>query len=195
MKKTTKISALCVAVAALLLLAGYGTAFGQGTINFDTLNSTNGPSGVGYGEVFQSGGVTPANASFYAVLLGSTSFGGTYSVIGSVVTFNTIPGYAIDISGIPITTAGGIGSTYYYELAVWSVSAGATYAAYSTAETTSGDQYGTSEIASAVLGGGINTPPDSNGFHSFTLTLVPEPVTCALMGLGGLSLLLFRRRK
>jgi hypothetical protein len=192
MKKTTGVSALGGAVAALLLLGGYGTAFGQGQLNFFTYNSTN----ASLGEVFQSDGVTPAaNGTFSAELFGSTTgLGGSFSAISSVTTFvSGFPGY-ISYGGITLPTASGneIGATYYYELLVWTASAGS----YAAAQTINGDQYGTSQVVSIILGGDINHQVlDTSGFSNLTLTLVPEPATCALMGLGGLSLLLFRRRK
>jgi len=193
MKKITRIPTLCVAVAASLLLGGYGTAFGQGELNFFTFNATNAADGL----VFQSGGVTLAGSAFDAVLLGSTTIGGTYTVInglsGVLLSSGGYNGSAITITS-PVTS---IGATFYYELAVWSASAGSTYSIdYALAQTINGDQYGTTAPVAIVLGGDSNNfPQDTSGFHNLTLTLVPEPVTCALMGLGGLSLLLFRRRK
>ena len=192
MKKTTRIPALCVVVAALLLLGGYGTAFGQGQLNFTTYNATN----ASLGEVFQSDGTTPAaNGTFSAQLYGSTTgLAGSFASISTVTTFlSGLPGY-INYGGITLPTASGneIGATYYYELLVWTASAGS----YAAAQTINGDQYGTSQVVSLILGGDINHfAQDTSGFNNLTLTLVPEPATCALMGLGGLSLLLFRRRK
>jgi len=201
MKKTTRVSALGGMVAALLLLAGYGTAFSQGQLNFITYNVTS-----GYGEVFESGGITPAPASLNldAVLLVSTTgLAGSFTTVitdSNVLPLgNTLAGYAIDSSGLPTTlpTQPGFagGDTIYYELAVWSASAGSSYStAYAVAQGTVGDYYGTSGDASLVLAGIKDTPPNANGFQSLTLTQVPEPTSLALMGLGGLSLLLFRRK-
>jgi hypothetical protein len=43
--------------------------------------------------------------------------------------------------------------------------------------------------------GPAGTPGNMNGLFQFGVAPVPEPATMALAGLGGLSLLLFRRRK
>jgi len=48
----------------------------------------------------------------------------------------------------------------------------------------------------AAIGGDLTTPPNLTGLTSFNIyTVVPEPTTMALAGLGGAALLLFRRRK
>ena len=190
MKKTTRVTVLGGVVAALLLLGGYGTAFGQGQLTFFTYNTTN----ASVGEVFQSDGTTPAaNGTFSAELFGSTSgLAGSFSAISSVTTFvSGFPGY-INYGGITLPTASGneIGATYYYELWVWTAAAGS----YAVASTTPGYQFGISEVASLILGDGSNNELP-NEFQNFTLTLVPEPGSVVLMGLGGLSLWLFRRRR
>jgi hypothetical protein len=196
MRKTTAKSVLGEAMATLLLLAGYDTAFSQGQINFFTYNVD-----VNYGIVFQSDGVTrPTGSAFSAQLFGSTTDQeGTFVAISPVTSFSTGFGAGyVNYGTITLPTAPGneIGATYYYELLVWTASAGS----YAVASITPGDQFGTSEVASLILGeAGSDVYPEeaSNGFHNLTLTLdpVPEPTTLALMGLGGLSLLLFRRRR
>ena len=112
MKKTATKSAFGGAIAALLLLAGYGAAFGQGQINFFTYNvDTN------YGIVFQSDGVTRAvGSTLSAQLFGSTTEGGTFVAISPVTTFSvgSSAGY---VNYGTITIPGSeIGATYYYEL-------------------------------------------------------------------------------
>ena len=191
MRKTAKMSVFGKAIAALLLLGGYDAAFGQGEINFFTYNVDG-----NYGIVFQTNGVTPAAGSaFDAQLLGSTTGAeGTFVAISPVTWFSTGFGAGYVNYGTITVSGSAVGSTYYYELMVWTASAGS----YAVASTTTGDQIGISEVAVLILGEfGSEIYPEeaSNGFHNLTLTLVPEPVTCALMGLGGLSLLLFRRRK
>ena len=42
---------------------------------------------------------------------------------------------------------------------------------------------------------GSHPPAGLYNFESFNIAIVPEPSTCALVGLGGLGLMLFRRRK
>jgi hypothetical protein len=194
MKKTTRVSALGGAVVALLLLGAYGTAFGQGQLTFFTYNATNAAEGL----VFQSGGVTLAGSAFDAILLGSTTIGGIYTVLNGSSTGVQLSAGGYNGTTITITSpVTSIGETFFYELAVWSASAGSDYStAYALAQITGGDQYGTTAPVAIILGGDSNHfPLNTSGFNNLTLTLVPEPATCALMGLGGLSLLLFRRRK
>ena len=197
MRKTAKVSVFGRAIAALLLLAGYGTASGQGQINFFTYNSAD----ANYGIVFQTNGVTRASGSaFSAQLFGSTTVDGTFVAISPVASFSTGFGAGyVNYGTITLPTALGneIGAIYYYELWVWTAAAGS----YAVASITSGDQIGISEVAALILGeegSDVYPEPYPNGFHNLILTPadpVPEPTTLALMGLGGLSLLLFRRRK
>jgi len=191
MRKTAKVSVFGKAIAALLLLAGYDAAFGQGQINFFTYNVD-----VDYGIVFQTNGVTRASGSaFSAQLLGSTTGQeGTFVAISPVTWFSTGFGAGYVNYGTITVSGSAVGTTYYYELLVWTTSAGS----YDNAMLIDGDQYGTTEVAELILGeagSGIYPEEASNGFHNLTLTPGPEPATLALMGLGGLSLLLFRRRE
>jgi PEP-CTERM motif len=186
---TTKTSVFGGTIAALLLLGGYGTALGQGTISFVTYNGTS----SSLGEVFLSGGVTPATASYSAQLYGATTSNGTYTAIGAVTNFSTgLPGY-VNYGLVTLGAGSGhsAGDPFWYELVVWTASAGS----YAAATGINGDQYGISHVETLILGGGIDTPQNANLFPNLTLTLVPEPATLALVGLGGLSLMLFRRKK
>jgi hypothetical protein len=196
MRKTAEVSVFSRTIAVLLLLAGYNAAFGQGQINFFTYNMD-----ADYGIVFQSNGVTRASGSaFSAQLFGSTTEEGTFVAISPVTSFSTGFGAGyVNYGTITLPTAPGneIGAIYYYELLVWTAAAGS----YEVASMTLGDQLGISEVAALVLGEvGSDVYPEeaANGFHNLTLTPadpVPEPATLALMGLVGLSLLLFRRRR
>jgi PEP-CTERM putative exosortase interaction domain len=47
---------------------------------------------------------------------------------------------------------------------------------------------------SLPLGGGINLPPNLVGLQSFNIYYIPEPGTLALLGLGALGLMIFRRK-
>jgi hypothetical protein len=46
-----------------------------------------------------------------------------------------------------------------------------------------------------AIGGSLNPAPTLNDLRSFNLTIVPEPSSFALVGLGAAALLIFRRRK
>ena len=193
---TTKMPVFSGAIAVLLLLGGYGTALGQGTLNFFTYNSAN----TNLGQVLQYNGSPAVNGTFSAELFVSTNgVAGTFTNAVSppgVTTFSVgLPGYVIYASDpitLPTQAGYAAGNTLWYELMAWT--AGVTYA---VASTTPGDQYWTSTAESLTLGGGIYLPQDTDLFPNLTLNLtaVPEPATMALMGLGGLSLMLFRRKK
>lgn len=93
-----------------------------------------------------------------------------------------------------IATSFAAGSTITVELRAWHANAGAdwtTQLANSSGFSGKSALYQVSELAK-----GINPPPSVSNFSSFTLApnSVPEPSTIAL-GVMGLSVLLFRRRK
>jgi hypothetical protein len=113
---------------------------------------------------------------------------------------------------------GGAGQTPdYYTIVGWSANEGAGWATVaaelngSTAWTVSGpgSWFGQTAVAFNYAGGGTAAVPPpsvelwgisttglagSGGVMSMTLSPIPEPSTMVLAGLGGLSLLLFRRR-
>jgi len=100
----------------------------------------------------------------------------------------------------------------YYLLVGWSASLGTTWSAVS-AELAANNWaangvFGVSQLGVGYAGGGPNsvTPPYifgtgvnpgglSQGVTLFSVTSAPEPASMALIGLGGASLLLFRRKK
>ena len=183
-----KISVFGVTVAALLLLAGRDSALGQGQIDFVTYNAN-----TNYGLVWvNSIGGTLAGTNYATELYGCTTSNGTFTALGTVTNFLAPGGVPTGVVNYGNVTAGAVaGTTYYYELVVWAM--GGTY--------TLPNAVGLSAVESLVLGGPnpiIGQPPYSvpfaNTFPSFVLTQVPEPATLALMGLGSLSLLLFRRK-
>jgi len=46
-----------------------------------------------------------------------------------------------------------------------------------------------------AIGGVVNPAPDISGLRSFSIGIVPEPTSAALLGLGAAAMLIFRRRK
>jgi hypothetical protein len=46
-----------------------------------------------------------------------------------------------------------------------------------------------------AIGGGLNPPPVLSGLQSFSMYIIPEPTSMALVGLGAAAALIFRRRK
>ena len=130
MKKTTRISALGGVIIALFLFGWYGTAFGQGQINYYTFNDTNSALGTVYqfnGTTSAGDGTTSGGNAFYGVLLGSTTSGGTFTVIPN--TTLVLNGGGINSSTVTLPTQTGYasGDTLYFEFAVWSATAGSVY--------------------------------------------------------------------
>jgi len=105
------------------------------------------------------------------------------------------------------------GTEMYYLLVGWSANLGTTWSQVSSELATESwittGFFGVSSIGYGYSGGGINninapsvfgvTGAEPGGFTSgftlYTVTPVPEPTTMALAGLGGLAMLMFRRRK
>jgi len=125
--------------------------------------------------------------------------GSLTAVAGSVVAFRTgsTLGGTIATSNlaIPQVPQGGTGT---FQLRVWN-NVGGTLTTWAAAET----EWLKGTIAAgkssvfdvAGLGGGIIGPADMLNFRSFNVyTIVPEPSTFALLGLGALGMLIFRRK-
>jgi hypothetical protein len=105
------------------------------------------------------------------------------------------------------------GTEDYYLLVGWSANLGTTWALVSselaTESWTTTGFFGVSSIGYGYSGGGpnnVNAPSVfgvtgaepgglTSGFTLYTVTPTPEPTTMALAGLGGLAMLMFRRRK
>jgi hypothetical protein len=130
-----------------------------------------------------------------------TGLGGGKIVSGSSVAATgwTVPGVVYDNARAVIVVG-------------WSASYGANWTTVASliqgAGLSAGGFFGTSAVGLSYAGGGSSGLPAVNVFagggaggiipNTFLLnqvTIIPEPTTMALAGLGGLSLLLFRRRK
>lgn len=176
----------------LFLATGGMAAFGQGQLNFFTYNVTN----SAYGEVFLSDGVTPANSNFVGqVWYSDVSSTASLSAIGPVMNFSAaVPGYIA--YGSILFPSDAPGTTVWLQLRVWNASAGSDWATAMASPNLT--EFGTSEIESHILGGVPPFPnppipvPQFNDFENFSL--IPEPATMALAGLGIVSLWIFRRR-
>jgi hypothetical protein len=101
--------------------------------------------------------------------------------------------FSYSVSSFPVTgTLSAGGSTTLYLIA-WLAADGAT----PSIAAGNGSPVGWSAPFSYAYTASIGTPPTllASGFVQFGVAQVPEPTTMALIGLGGLSLLLFRRRQ
>jgi len=199
-----KIVLSTIAMAAMMAL----TSYGQGIITFDT---TEGSSVV---SINGSAAQVDLNASLLY-------FNGTsYVDIVNLLLSDTTPTSGLTVSVPPATTqaAGGDISAYgngilidnsgnnyiitdeaasdvvSFEVEAWGGSA----SSYAVADATPGTLVGASAPFTETLSSS-GSPENANigSMPSFNLTPVPtpEPATLAFAGLGGLSMLLMRRRK
>jgi len=210
MKKLILTLSLTCGVAAM--------ALAQGTIIIDNSNAGNtalGSAATVNGAVFFQASSTstpiPITTDFNVALLNSTSLGGTYTVLGSIIDQGVLgggpnggngPGAGLftDYSGSVFTAA--TSTTGYFEVAAWYSSDLSTYGDYASALAaanahTAGIWFGMTPAFANPLGSGINLVPSLDNMPAFVLTtsVVPEPASFALAGLGAAALMIFRRRK
>lgn len=206
-------------ILAILALGGIATVgYSQGYVDFQSISSayavsTNWAAQSISGRVSASTGTTtplyyfalidqaypgsgtPASAT--AASISSWSYAGlatNYITAGSINAGTDV--------GFNSLTAG---TEYYVELVGWSASEGTSYSAveseFASGSLIPGGYFGVSSVGTLTPGGASPSPAgvlfSSTGIPSgFDLNyVVPEPTTLALAGLGGLSLLAFRRKK
>jgi len=95
----------------------------------------------------------------------------------------TIPSVVIQIASIPIHGNG------TFQLRAWDNTTGASWETATTRGQS--DVFNVSNLGDGVL----DLPATLSGLRSFNLTIVPEPSTFVLAGLGAAALVIFRRRK
>jgi len=144
------------------------------------------------GAVLQGSGFS---AQLFAANLAGQAEGTLTSVAGSLTSFRTgstagtIPASVISVAQVPIHGTG------TFQLRAWDNNNGAftSYDAAAAAGFASGKSalFTVSNLGDGVL----DFPADMANFRSFNLTIVPEPSTFVLAGLGTAALLIFRRRK
>jgi hypothetical protein len=198
MKKSVVIAVLGLAVSAV-------SSFGQGSMIFNSYTANDsagvlthfsgglgsGLVGAGYSadllysltpiaDVAGNGPLTPGWS------LSGAGVPSVQSVITPFGTSGVLLGYFQSPAnfGLNVYTAG---TTVYFEVLAYQTAAG------SYANSLAGR--GHSATFSTTLATGATPPPLMVDFGAFTVSPVPEPTTLALAGLGGLSLLLFRRKQ
>jgi hypothetical protein len=176
---------LLVALAAVLVATA---SYGQGTVAFDNLSL-----GV---PIYDVGGVTGAGANAGAqAALYLKDAGGAYTLVPNSTTtfFGTSGEGAKYLSAISVAIPGvAPGASATLQVRAW---AGAS--SYEAAVGNGSAKWGNSvDIVVPSLGGGGEPPGPPADMTAWTqsFTLVPEPSTIAFGVIGGLALLLRRRK-
>lgn len=184
MKKLAILASCFVAVAAMA----------QGTVNF-----ANGAAGVN-APISDPAGAR-LNGTAYVAQLWAGSSATSLAPVGAVVAFRTGTGAGYFLGGERVIPGVAAGGTAFVQVRAWSAAGGTTWesaAANPTAQVGwSGGVWNPTAAASpfqVTVGGGTLPPGNLVGLTSFNLVNVPEPATLALGVLGGLALLIRRRK-
>lgn len=179
-------------ITAFLLLAAAGQALAQGGVG----NFVSDGAATGFGLISDQNGVLLQQGAVFsstqwtAELIGGLSAdSGSWTVLTSANTwFNFDAGKP---QGGQFSVAGGGNQTLFYAVRAWDNTSGGSYGA----ATIRGQSVGTAQIT--LVSDAINplpTPPNANTWASFQLAVIPEPSTIVLGLMGGLGLLLRRRK-
>jgi len=178
-------------LSSMLVAVG---AFAQGTVNFAAK-----VTGVYDAPVFIDtvGGPNKASGSAYMSQLYAGPSASALAAIGSPVPFLTGTGAGYWRSASLAIPSVAPGATASVQIRAWAASAGATYEAALAANGGTGQ----SALLSVVTGGAgspPSLPADLAGLASFAIVggtpVIPEPSVLALGALGGLALLIRRRK-
>jgi uncharacterized protein (TIGR03382 family) len=174
-------------LSSLLVAVG---AFAQGQVNF----ATKGPdynAPVFVGSV--AGGVK-ADGPAYMVQLYAGATQTALTAVGSPLPFRT--GAAAGnwfATAVTINSVDAVSKAAFVQVRAWATASGATY----EAALASGTGFGTGNITSVTPTVAPAVPADLTGLQSFAISgtaPIPEPSIMALGALGGLALLLRRRK-
>jgi hypothetical protein len=187
----------CLVAAALFCGAMNLQAATIGSANFITADSAGDPT-KSLHLILNTDGmkVSGAHNVMAQVYAGSTSDFGSMIAMGTPQSVGVVTGFeGYVLTGQLDFTGFVAGDTPFYAIAAWDTDFGSTYATstvrnHSTPKATS-PLGGTPDVGLSI------TPPNLNTFDSFQLqnvAMVPEPSTVALGIIGGLALLMRRRR-
>ncbi len=215
---------LILTIGLVVAIAGAANAQGLIKINNTstsyTVSTNGGPAITLQGLGRTPNGAGGINQYYYALLVGTASTSLTAETFNSGLTL-TATNYTISAGGIisqPVTGSGfaadnwAYGTSQFIQLVGWSATLGSTWGSvaneiangtWSASVLNVGGYYlGHSNIGSilssssgTVTAPSIFVPGGISAGFDLNYVPIPEPSTMVLAGLGGLSLLLFRRRK
>jgi hypothetical protein len=163
-------------------------AFAQGQVNFAArvVGTYDAPVFLGADVAT---GVRADGPGYMAQLYAGATQGGL-TAVGAPLPFRTgtAAGYWT-ATAVTINTVDATGNAFV-QVRAWATSAGATYEAAAA----SGTGFGQSTILTVKPTSAPDVPATLTGLTSFAIVTVPEPSVLALGALGGLALLLRRRK-
>ena len=172
-------------ISTVVLLSVSATSSLAQQVNFTTYEFND----LSQHVIFQTDGITRAVGPNIVAQIAIGPTGGTLAPVGSPVALQLSQAFfeGFVVGGAVVVTQP-FGSTVDYQIKAWDITTGDTY-----------DQAtlrGISEVAMVTLATGVSDQniPDLNTFASFNLEAVPEPSTVALGVIGGLALLMRRRK-
>jgi hypothetical protein len=180
---------LIIALVATVVAA---SVFAQGTVTFNNrvtgvvvaqiydIDGTTGLAGTGYtAELWAAPGAGALEGSLVAATPQTTFRSGAAAGFVTATTA-TLTGVALDA---PVATL---------QVRAWD-NMGGTITTWAAAEgVVSSGKSALFDVT--AIGGNLNTPANLAGLTSFSLVAVPEPSTFALLGLGALGMMIFRRK-
>jgi hypothetical protein len=189
-------------VLGMAMLVSTVLTYAQGTLNFANFSA-----GVDARVLPAPGGSQAAlvgsayNADLYFGPAGITDpLSSSLNPLGVAIAFQTAGGGGYFLGGTQTVPGFTPGTEITVQVRVWQSAAGGSYSAAlanSGAFTGTDGHFGYSQPIQITLGGGTIPNPNMVGLVGFPmqLSVIPEPSTFVLAGLGVASLLLFRRRK
>ena len=179
-----------LSVAAIMAATATTSVAQQPQVDFSTFEFDNMGALLEEHVIFQTDGMTRAVGPNIVAQICVGLAGGTLAPVGTPVPLEAagafFEGFVV-VGDVDVSQA--FGSNLDYQIKAWDVTSSFD-GSYANATIR-----GISDVAQVTLpGDSSGTPPALNTFQSFNLEVVPEPSTVALGVIGGLALLMRRRK-